>query len=219
MNGRRGSSHCRRWLKYSKTSTQTPGRLAVNLEDAICCCLWTFPIRHFLWQFKKINLDYELQVVSFALHLHGTHHLMLLRLELDGRIKATAIFLSPSLPPKHYSRRVSPGFTVSQRQKPVSHGGFPEQAKGVDMESHLWFLANCAVILGHRRSIPHNSISSPATPGCWHHNPQIYFTKAAGEILIPNPCESIHFSPSLLCGAHRRAARPDKDGTLGAKKS
>ena len=61
--------------------------------------------------------------------------------------------------------------------------------------------------------VPHNSISSPAATGCWHHNPQIYSTKAAGEVLIPNPRESIHFSPASPRGAHRRAARADKDGT------
>lgn len=95
----------------------------------------------------------------------------------------------------------------------VFHEGFAEQEKGTDMDSHLWFLTDCPVILAIGAPIPHNSISSPAATGCWHHNPQIYSTKAVGEVLIPNPCESIHFGPASPCGAHHQAARAEKDGT------
>lgn len=56
------------------------------------------------------------------------------------------------------------------------------------------------------------SISSPAATGCWHHNPQICSTKATREILIPNPCESIHFGVASSCEARHRAVWINKDG-------
>lgn len=98
----------------------------------------------------------------------------------------------------------------------VLREGFAKQQKGTDMDSHLWFLTDCAVILAIGAPVPHNSISSPAATGSWHHNPQIYFTKAVGEVLIPNPCESIHFSLASSHEAHRQAVQVDKDGTCRA---
>lgn len=55
--------------------------------------------------------------------------------------------------------------------------------------------------------IAHNSISSRAATGWWHHNPQIYSTKAVGQVLIPNPWESIRLGASPFEPPRRRGVK------------
>lgn len=103
--------------------------------------------------------------------------------------------------------RVSSGDSYT----PTVVTGVAEQEKGTDMDSHLRFLTECAVIRAIGASILQPTPNPPAATGCWHHNPQIYSTKAVREVLIPNPCESIHFCPASSCAAHHWAVWADKE--------
>lgn len=126
-----------------------------------------------------------------------------------------AIFLSLNQPPKHYSTLVllcKQDFAPSG-SKLCPMEVFLSRRHGLPSLMSHWLCRNpgpSAV-----RPSQFNFLSC----GCWHHNPQIYSTKAAGEILIPNPRESIHFSPASPCRAHHRDARADKDGTHSANTS
>lgn len=114
----------------------------------------------------------------------------------------TEIFLTLNQHPVYMCTEPVLVTPAAQRQEAAFQECCAEREQGKHRDSHLWFSHWLCCNPGHRcsRLSQFNFFSCTAT-GCWHHNPQIYFTKAVGEVLIRNPCESIHFHRAPPCGA------------------